>query len=58
MRVNLAGEVTAQALYRGQAMVCEDDEVKEHLINAGLEETDHLIWCKKDSMSLAVMARF
>ena len=47
MRVNLAGEVAAQALYRGQAMVCEDDEVKEHLINAGLEETDHLIWCKK-----------
>ena len=24
MRVNLAGEVAAQALYRGQAMVCKD----------------------------------
>ena len=47
MRVNLAGEVAAQALYRGQAMVCKDPEIKEHLIHAGDEETDHLIWCKK-----------
>ena len=47
MRVNLAGEVSAQALYRGQAMVCKDAEIKEHLIQAGEEETDHLIWCRK-----------
>ena len=47
MRVNLAGEVVAQALYRGQAMVCKDEEIKKHLIDAGEEETDHLIWCKK-----------
>lgn len=47
MRVNLAGEVAAQALYRGQALVCKDYEVKKHLIEAGEEETDHLIWCKK-----------
>ena len=47
MRVNLAGEVAAQALYRGQAMVCRDKDVKAHLIQAGDEETDHLIWCKK-----------
>mgnify|MGYP001197245895 CR=1 FL=1 len=47
MRVNLAGEVAAQALYRGQAMVCKDEEIKKHLIDAGEEETDHLIWCKK-----------
>ena len=47
MRVNLAGEVAAQALYRGQAMVCKDKDVKAHLIQAGDEETDHLIWCKK-----------
>ena len=47
MRVNLAGEVAAQALYRGQAMVCKDIEIKKHLIEAGEEETDHLIWCKK-----------
>ncbi len=47
MRVNLAGEVAAQALYRGQAGVCKDKKIKEHLIHAGDEETDHLIWCKK-----------
>ena len=47
MRVNLAGEVAAQALYRGQSLVCKDVEVKKHLIEAGDEETDHLVWCKK-----------
>ena len=47
MRVNLAGEVAAQALYRGQSLVCKDAEIKKHLIEAGDEETDHLVWCKK-----------
>ena len=47
MRINHAGEVAAQALYRGQAFVCKDPEVKKHLILAGDEETDHLVWCKK-----------
>ena len=47
MRINHAGEVAAQALYRGQAFVCKDPKIKEHLIQAGEEETDHLIWCKK-----------
>ena len=47
MRVNHAGEVAAQALYRGQAFVCKDKKIKEHLIHAGDEETDHLVWCKK-----------
>jgi ubiquinone biosynthesis monooxygenase Coq7 len=47
MRINHAGEVAAQALYRGQAFVCKDPKIKEHLIHAGEEETDHLIWCKK-----------
>ena len=47
MRVNLAGEVAAQALYRGQSLVCKDAEIKKHLIEAGEEETDHLVWCKK-----------
>jgi len=47
MRINHAGEVAAQALYRGQAFVCKDRKIKEHLIQAGEEETDHLIWCKK-----------
>mgnify|MGYP003323438006 FL=1 len=47
MRVNLAGEVAAQALYRGQSLVCKDGDIKKHLIDAGDEETDHLVWCKK-----------
>ena len=47
MRINHAGEVAAQALYRGQAFVCKDPEVKKNLIHAGDEETDHLVWCKK-----------
>ena len=47
MRINHAGEVAAQALYRGQAFVCKDQKIKEHLIHAGEEETDHLVWCKK-----------
>ena len=50
MRVNLAGEVAAQALYRGQAFVCKDQNVRDHLVHAGDEETDHLIWCKKLSL--------
>ena len=47
VRINHAGEVAAQALYRGQAFVCKDPKIKKHLIHAGEEETDHLVWCKK-----------
>ena len=47
MRINHAGEVAAKALYRGKAFVCKDPKIKEHLIQAGDEETDHLVWCKK-----------
>jgi len=45
MRINRTGEVCAQALYRGQASVAKSIEVKEHLIEAALEEEDHLVWC-------------
>ena len=47
MRVNLAGEVAAQALYRGQATASKDPKIKQHLLEAGEEETDHLLWCKE-----------
>ena len=56
MRVNLAGEVAAQALYRGQALVCRDPEIKKHLIEAGEEETDHLVWCKKRLDELLILS--
>tara|TARA_B100001250_G_scaffold187472_1_gene161093 strand:+ start:229 stop:831 length:603 start_codon:yes stop_codon:yes gene_type:complete len=45
MRVNASGEVSAQALYRGQAFFSKTPEVKEHLIKAGDEEFAHLEWC-------------
>mgnify|MGYP001162461593 FL=1 len=47
MRVNHAGEVCAQALYRGQALTAQLDDVKEKMNEAALEELDHLAWCNK-----------
>ena len=47
MRVNASGEVSAQALYRGQAFFSKTPEVKEHLLKAGDEEFAHLEWCTK-----------
>ena len=47
MRVNASGEVSAQALYRGQAFFSKTPELKEHLIKAGDEEFAHLEWCTK-----------
>ena len=46
MRVNHAGEIAAQALYRGQALVARDEKTKEHLYEAAQEEIDHLAWCE------------
>lgn len=45
MRVNHAGEVAAQALYRGQALVARDAELRARLLAAAREEHDHLAWC-------------
>ena len=45
MRVNHAGEVAAQALYRGQAAVARNPNTKKHLLEAAAEEQDHLAWC-------------
>ena len=45
MRVNHAGEVAAQALYHGQALVAREPELREFLLGAAREEGDHLIWC-------------
>jgi ubiquinone biosynthesis monooxygenase Coq7 len=44
MRVNHAGEVAAQALYRGQAFTTRDPEIRQRLQNAAAEEQDHLAW--------------
>lgn len=45
MRVNHTGEICAQALYEGQAMVAREPSVRAWLENAAREETDHLAWC-------------
>lgn len=45
MRVDHTGEVCAQALYRGQAWVARDSNVRTELHQAADEEQDHLAWC-------------
>lgn len=46
MRINHTGEVCAQALYKGQAMMAKDDHTRAHLLEAASEEQDHLNWCQ------------
>jgi len=46
MRVNHSGEVSAQALYQGQALTSKNRDIKEKLQQAALEENDHLDWTK------------
>jgi ubiquinone biosynthesis monooxygenase Coq7 len=45
MRVNLAGEVAAQGLYRGQLLLARDELLKKDLERAAQEEFDHYVWC-------------
>jgi ubiquinone biosynthesis monooxygenase Coq7 len=47
MRVNRAGEIAAQALYTGQALLARNPETAEHLREAAGEEIDHLAWCSR-----------
>jgi ubiquinone biosynthesis monooxygenase Coq7 len=47
MRVNHAGEVAAQALYRGHATVARDKTIAEQMQRAADEEFDHLAWCEQ-----------
>ena len=46
MRINHTGEVCAQALYNGQAMLAKDENTRQHLLAAAQEEHDHLNWCQ------------
>ncbi len=46
MRVNHAGEVAAQALYHAQALFARDPGVREFMLKAAREESDHLSWCE------------
>ena len=47
MRINHVGEVCAQALYSGQALVSRDPANVEALKEASREEIDHLAWCER-----------
>ncbi len=47
MRVNHAGEVAAQALYKGHAAVARDREIEQQMQSAASEELDHLAWCEQ-----------
>jgi 3-demethoxyubiquinol 3-hydroxylase len=47
MRVNHAGEIAAQGLYHGQALVARNPATRALLEQAALEETDHLAWCEQ-----------
>lgn len=46
MRVNHTGEVCAQGLYEGQALVARDTNTRLHLRTAAAEEVEHLNWCR------------
>lgn len=47
MRVNHAGEIAAQGLYHGQALVARDPAIRVLLEQAAREESDHLAWCEQ-----------
>ena len=47
MRVNHVGEICAQALYQGQALVSRDSSIRAALVQAAHEETEHLAWTEQ-----------
>ena len=53
MRVNHAGELAAQALYHGQAVVARSVATREMLLAAARSESDHLAWCEQRLTELA-----
>ena len=52
MRVNLAGEVAAQGLYKGQMLFAQDNELKNYFARAAQEEECHYSWCRQRLMEL------
>ncbi len=46
MRINHAGEIAAQGLYRGQALTAKQDDIREQMERSAMEENDHLNWCE------------
>ncbi|MCC7462139.1 MAG: 2-polyprenyl-3-methyl-6-methoxy-1,4-benzoquinone monooxygenase [Gammaproteobacteria bacterium] len=56
MRVNHAGEIAAQALYHGQALVARSPATRDFLLRAASEEGDHLAWCEQRLRELGARA--
>jgi ubiquinone biosynthesis monooxygenase Coq7 len=52
MRVNHAGEIAAQALYTGQALLARNEATRNLLETAAREERDHLAWCAERIVEL------
>jgi ubiquinone biosynthesis monooxygenase Coq7 len=52
MRVNHAGEVSAQALYQGQAVTARNPRIRQIMLKSAEEEIDHLCWCRQRLMEL------
>jgi ubiquinone biosynthesis monooxygenase Coq7 len=46
MRINHAGEIAAQALYHGQALMARSVATRNVLLRAAEDESDHLAWCE------------
>jgi ubiquinone biosynthesis monooxygenase Coq7 len=53
MRVNHTGELAAQALYHGQALLARSEKTRELLLEAARGESDHLAWCEARLTELA-----
>lgn len=47
MRVNHAGEIAAQGLYHGHALMAKDEKIKQTFNQSAKEEESHLNWCVK-----------
>ena len=47
MRVNHAGEVAAQALYEGHALLAQTKVQRQRMKQAATEERHHLHWCRQ-----------
>ncbi len=47
MRINHSGEVSAQALYQGQALTARLANVRTSMERAAMEENDHLVWTQQ-----------
>lgn len=53
MRVNHAGEVSAQALYHAQALTARSATVRKSMHISAIEENDHLAWCENRLQELS-----